>query len=158
MTSSDDLIRQARATTDASSAVPKRRQLIVSCMDTRVDPLRMMNANVGDVHILRNAGGLVTADVERSIIVSQRKLETTRVDIVMHTSCGMLGLDEASLNAEVRAAGGEPIRYGAFEDLEAELRRGVALLRSNPALAARSAVRGYVFDVHGRTLQLVVDA
>ena len=159
MTSSDDLIRDARAASVATSGVPKRKQVVVTCMDTRLDPLRMLNAAIGDLHVLRNAGGLVTADVERSLVISQRRLQTTRIDVIMHTSCGMNGLDEDALRAEIASAGAEPpSRFGSFADLEAELRRGVALLRSNPALQNRTQIRGYVYDLGTSTLKLVVDA
>jgi carbonic anhydrase len=158
MTSSDDLIRSAKSSMGASSAVPRRNQAVVTCMDTRIDPLRILNAGVGDIHVIRNAGALVTEDVERSLVLSQRELETTRIDLIMHTECGVLNLDEPALNAALAADGAPAIRTGTFSDLEAELRRGVALLRSNPALKTRSAIRGYLYDLSASTLRLVVDA
>ena len=138
--------------------MPKRKQAVVTCMDTRLDPLRMLNAAIGDLHVIRNAGGLVTADVERSLVISQRRLRTTRIDVIMHTGCGMNGLDEDALRAEIVAAGAEPpSRFGSFADLEGELRRGVALLRSNPVLKNRTQIRGYVYDVSTSTLKLLVN-
>jgi carbonic anhydrase len=128
-------------------------------MDTRIDPWRILNAGVGDIHVLRNAGGIVTADVERSLILSQRRLQTTRIDVIMHTSCGVSGLDEDSLNAELSGEGVEPFgRFGSFRDVEAEVRRGVARLRSNRALKTRSQIRGYVYDLAAAQLKLVVDS
>ena len=159
MTSSDDLIRDARAATGATSGVPKRKQAVVTCMDTRLDPLRMLNAAIGDLHVIRNAGGLVTDDVERSLVISQRRLRTTRIDVIMHTNCGMNGLDEAALRAEIVGAGAAPpSRFGSFANLDAELRRGVEQLRSNPALKNRTQIRGYVYDLGTFTLKLIVDS
>ncbi len=142
----------------SGSPIPRRNQAVVTCMDTRIDPWRILNAGVGDIHVIRNAGALVTEDVERSLVLSQRELQTTRVDLVMHTECGVLNLDEAALNARLAEDGAPAIRTGTFSDLEAELRRGVALLRSNPALKTRSAIRGYLYDLANSTLRLVVDA
>ena len=127
-------------------------------MDTRIDPWRLLNAGVGDIHVIRNAGGIVTEDVERSLVLSQRALQTTRIDVIMHTTCGVLDLDEAALNAELAGDGAPAIRTGTFSDLEGELRRGVALLRANPALKSRSAIRGYIYDLSASTLRLVIDA
>lgn len=157
MTSSDDLIRSARAATGPTGGVPRRRQAVVTCMDARIDPWRLLNAGVGDINVIRNAGGLVTPDVERSLVVSQRRLQTARIDLIMHTKCGTLGLDERALNAEIADAGSPPIRFGSFDDLEAELRRGVALLRSNPALKDRTKVRGYIYDLDAANLRLLID-
>jgi carbonic anhydrase len=127
-------------------------------MDARVDPWRLLSAGVGDIHVIRNAGGLVTPDAERSLVASQRKLETTRVDVIMHTQCGMLGMDEDALNAELAAAGAAPMDFGSFDDLDAALRRSVALLRSNPALLHRDSIRGYVYDIDAGALRLLIDA
>jgi len=127
-------------------------------MDTRIDPWRILNAGVGDVHVLRNAGGIVTADVERSLILSQRLLRTTRIDVIMHTNCGAEGLDESALNAELSGEGIEPFGpFGSFGNVEAEVRRGVARLRSNRALKHRDQIRGYVYDLAASHLRLVVN-
>jgi carbonic anhydrase len=141
------------------SKIPRRHQAVVTCMDARLDPLRILNAAVGDLHVIRNAGGLVTTDVERSLVLSQRRLETRRIDVIMHTSCGTFGFDETALAAEIRAAGGETDgRFGSFDDLEREVHRGVARLRANTALADRSQIRGYVYDLTRSALRLIVDA
>jgi carbonic anhydrase len=159
MTSSDDLIRDARAASGSMSKIPKRHQAVLTCMDTRLDPLRMLNAGAGDLHVIRNAGGLVTEDTERSLILSQRRLETRRIDVIMHTSCGVYRFDEDTLTAEIRADGGETNgRFGSFDDLEQELRRGVTRLRANTALGDRSQIRGYIYDLSTSTLRLVADA
>ncbi len=153
MKSSDDLIRQARsAAPDAK--FPARHHAIVTCMDVRIDPLAVMSMRPGDAHVIRNAGGIVTADVVRSLVVSQRVLETRSIDLVMHSDCGMFGLDERALAAEIVAddRGAKVPDLLGFADLEAELRRGVGRLRATLALPHRDRIRGLVFDVvAGRT-------
>ena len=109
---------------------PRKKIAVVACMDTRLHPYELLGLEVGDAHIVRNAGGLITDDVIRSVSVSQRKLGTQEVVVIMHEDCGMQGLDEP----------------GGFDDLEAELRRGVERLRSAEELPARDRIRGLIFD------------
>ena len=143
--------------TDRYSQMQEQREARIAEMDARIDPWRLLNAGLGDIHVIRNAGALVTPDAERSLVVSQRALNTTRIDVIMHTRCGMLGFDDAGANAELAEAGAPPINFGGFGDLETELRRGVAHLRSNPALLHRNAVRGYLYDIDSAQLRLVVE-
>ena len=110
------------------SARPRKGLAVVACMDTRLHPYELLGLERGDAHILRNAGGIVTDDVVRSLAVSQRKLGTEEVVVVMHEDCGMHGADEP----------------GGFEDLEAELRRGMERLRSE--LPTGDRIRGLIFD------------
>jgi carbonic anhydrase len=100
-------------------------------MDARIEPLSLLGLELGDAHVIRNAGGLVTDDALRSLSVSQRKLGTEEVVVVMHEDCGMQGA---------------PSELGGFEDLEAALREGMERLRSSAELPARDDIRGYVFD------------
>ncbi len=118
-------------------------------MDARIDPLAFRDFELGDVHVIRNAGGLVTADAVRSLLVSQRRLGTTEVMIVMHTDCGMLNLDEDALRREVLDAAGSVPQFGlgSFPDLEEAVREGVAAVTANPWLPNRDRVRGFVYDV-----------
>jgi carbonic anhydrase len=118
-------------------------------MDARVDPLPALGLTPGDAHVIRNAGGIVTDDVVRSVAVSQRRLKTVAVDVMMHTDCGMLGLEEDTLRREIAEQAGRPVgvTFHSFDDLEMELRRGVNSLRRNLALSSRDRVRGLVYDV-----------
>lgn len=151
MTSSDDLVRQARAgiAGGSGSKVPQRAIAVVTCMDARVDPLPALGLEPGDAHVLRNAGAIVTDDMLRSLVVSQHMLGTRAVDVMMHTDCGMQGLGDENLNAAIAAAAGSVarLRFLGFSDLEAELHRGVERLRSAAALPARDRIRGLIFDV-----------
>ncbi len=127
--------------------VPTRRVAIVTCMDCRIDPYSMLGLGSCEVHLLRNAGGLVTDDVLRSLALSQSLLETREIMVIQHTGCGLQG-DEDDLRARVAdAAGAEPPwPLGAFDDVEGSVRRQLEKLAESPHLVGRAA-RGFVYDV-----------
>ena len=107
----------------------------------------MLGLERGDAHLIRNAGGLVTEDAIRSLSVSQRKLGTEEVVVVMHHGCGLHRASEDEFAQELAADGVLPAwRLGAFEDVEETLRQGLARLRSSPELPHRGHIRGFVFD------------
>lgn len=138
------------------SPVPRRRVAVLACMDTRIDLFPMLGLERGDAHIIRNAGGLVTDDAIRSLSVSQRKLGTEDIVVVMHDGCGLHEASEDEFAQALAADGVQPTwRLGAFEDVEATLRRGLARLRSSPELPARRHIRGFVFDPETGTLREV---
>jgi carbonic anhydrase len=135
--------------TGGLAAPPGQRLAVLTCMDARIDVLPALGLRVGQAHVLRNAGALVTDDVVRSLVLSQRRLGTREVLVMAHTGCGLEGLDEAALLHEVAAATGQrpALGFGAFADLHQVVRTGMDRLRSTPALPHRDAVRGAVFDV-----------
>jgi carbonic anhydrase len=118
-------------------------------MDTRIDPLRLFSSRPGEIHTIENAGGLVTSDVIRSLLVSQRYLGTRKVAIVMHTDCGMRGLDDQAEASSIAADIGVdlPFQLGGFDDLQQRLEESVRAARSTPVLPYRDDVRGYIYDV-----------
>src|SRR3954468_2728656 len=120
---------------------PRRKVAVLSCMDTRIDLFPMLGIERGDAHIIRNAGGLVTDDVIRSLSASQRLLGTEEVVVVMHDGCGLRGASEDAF-AEALAADGSlpPWRLGAFEDVEAALRVSLSRLHASPELPARDHI------------------
>ncbi len=129
------------------SSRPRRKVAVLTCMDTRIDPLLMLGLERGEAHIVRNAGGLVTDDAIRSLSASQRLLGTEEIVVVMHESCGLCGASEDEFARALAADCSLPTwRLGAFHDLEATLRQGLARLRSSPELPAREQIRGFVFD------------
>jgi carbonic anhydrase len=132
---------------------PQRRVAVVACMDARLDVFRVLGLHVGDAHILRNAGGLVTDDVIRSLVLSQRSLGTRVTILVHHTDCGLQKIDDATFLDEVERASGQrpPWLPGAFSDPFADVRRSLRLVRECPWLVSGDA-RGYVFDVHSGEL------
>jgi carbonic anhydrase len=152
MTNADDMLALAATRAEQLAAPglsprPRRRVAVLACMDTRIDLFPMLGLRRGDAHIIRNAGGLVTDDAIRSLSVSQRKLGTEEIVVVMHDDCGLHGASEDEFAQALRADGVLPTwRLGAFEDVEATLRQGLARLRSSRELPARDHIRGFVFN------------
>jgi carbonic anhydrase len=126
---------------------PRRQVAVLSCMDTRIDLFPMLGLDRGDAHIVRNAGGLVTEDVIRSLSASQRLLGTNAIVVVMHDGCGLHRASEDEFARALAADGVLPTwRLGAFDDVEETLRASLARLRVSPELPARDDIRGFVFD------------
>ena len=130
------------------TAAPLRRLAIVACMDARFEVDVALGLRTGEAHVIRNAGGLATDDVIRSLIVSQQLLGTDEIFVIGHTGCGLLGADDDALRERLTAATGEAleVRFGSFDDLEASVRASVKRLRTHPWLK-RGLVHGLVFDV-----------
>ena len=132
----------------ALTAAPLTGLAIVACMDARLDVEEALGLRTGDAHIIRNAGGLATDDVIRSLIVSQQLLGTGEIVVIGHTKCGLLGADEAALLERMAAATGQSfeIGFGAFDDLTASIHTSVERLKTHPWLK-RVPVHGLIFDV-----------
>ena len=131
----------------SSSARPRRRVAVLTCMDARIDPLPMLGFERGDAHVIRNAGGLATDDAIRSLSASQRLLGTEEVVVVMHEDCGLHGGDDEEFARLLADDGARPEwSLGSFEDLDTALLESLERLRSAPELQARDRVRGFVFD------------
>ncbi len=152
MTNADDMLAAA-ATRAGDLAVPglasrpRRGVAVLTCMDTRIDPLSMLGLERGDANIIRNAGGLVTDDAIRSLSASQRLLGTEEIVVVMHEGCGLHGASEDAFAEWLTADGILPHwRLGAFQDLEATLRQSLRRLSASPELPARDHIRGFIFD------------
>jgi carbonic anhydrase len=128
---------------------PRLRLAIVTCMDSRIDVFEAFGLQHGDAHVLRNAGGLVSDDTVRSLVLSQRLLGTTDVMLMHHTDCGLHGLDEAAFARELEQDTGlrPPASFGAFDDLDADVRRSIERVIDSPFVASKHAVRGFVYDV-----------
>jgi carbonic anhydrase len=164
MTNADDMLAVARARADRLAAPglspsPRRRVAVLACMDTRIDLFPMLGLERGDAHIIRNAGGLTTDDAIRSLSVSQRKLGTEEIVVVMHDGCGLHGASEDEFAQALAAEGVLPTwRLGAFDDVEGTLRSGLARLRSSPELPHRKHIRGFVFNPESGALREVEPA
>jgi carbonic anhydrase len=135
----------------ALTAAPLSGLAILACMDARLDVEETLGLRTGDAHIIRNAGGLVTDDVIRSLIVSQQLLGTNEIVVIQHTGCGLHDVDEDALREQVAAEVGVTaedvgIEFGGFSDLATSVRAQVALLREHQLLR-RVPVHGLVFDV-----------
>lgn len=155
----DDLLRNAeryaRVFTAGELAVPPALRLaIVACMDSRIDLFALLGLHLGEAHMIRNAGGLITDDVLRSLLLSQSLLGTREIMVIQHTGCGLCGTEE-DLRARVAAATGAepPSPLGAFDDVEASVRRQLAVLRAAPQLIAGETARGFVYEVESGRLR-----
>jgi carbonic anhydrase len=155
MAAMDELLARRRAVAatrvlpEPSSSRPRLRTVVVLCMDARIDPADVLQLQPGDAHVLRNAGGLVTDDVLRSLVLSQRMLGTSEVAVIQHTRCGLSGLHDADLLGRVTAEAGvaPPFAFGGFDDVEQSVRRSIDKVRTCPWLLSRDMVQGYVYDV-----------
>lgn len=144
----------------ALTAAPLSGLAIVACMDARLDVEEALGLRTGDAHIIRNAGGIVTDDVIRSLIVSQQLLGTDEVVLIQHSGCGLHGADEGALRdrlAEMTETTPTAIdmEFGSFPDLEASVRAQVARLEAHPFLRS-VPVHGLIFDVATGRLHEIV--
>ena len=137
---------------------PALHVAVVACMDSRLDLFGVLGLRIGDAHLIRNAGGVVTSDVIRSLSISQRKLDTREVVLIHHTDCGMLKVTDYDFKAELEADTGLRPEWAveAFTDTDADLRQSILRVRTNPYLPHPDAVRGFVYDVSDHTLREVL--
>ena len=131
----------------ALTAAPLSGLAILACMDARLDVAETLGLRTGDAHIIRNAGGLVTDDVIRSLIVSQQLLGTSEIIVIQHTGCGLHDVDEAALREQVAASAGVTaedvgLEFGGFGDLAESVRTQVAILREHQLLRRGSPSTG----------------
>ncbi len=121
---------------------------ILTCMDARIVVEDIFGLRAGDANVMRNAGAVASDDFIRSLVLSQRVLGSTEVIVLGHTGCGLHGLSEAGLSAELERESGvaADIRFGAFDDLDDHVRRQVERIRGHPWLR-RVPVHGLVYDV-----------
>jgi carbonic anhydrase len=143
----------------ALTAAPMSGLVIVACMDARLDVHEVLGLRTGDAHVIRNAGGLVTDDVIRSLIVSMELLGTREIVVIEHTGCGLHGVDEVALRERVAATSGRAadtidIDFGGFDDLTTSVRAQVGVLREHPLLR-RVPVHGLIFDVATGRLEAI---
>jgi carbonic anhydrase len=140
----------------ALTAAPLRGLAILTCMDARIDVEDALGMRVGDAHIIRNAGGLASADAIRSLVVSQQLLGTREIVVIAHTRCGLHRADEAALRQRIEDSTGTAtdIGFGAFDDLDAMVREQVGILTAEPALLD-VPVHGLVYEVETGRLRAV---
>jgi carbonic anhydrase len=138
-------------------APPAKRIAVVTCMDARIVISRILGLEEGDAHVIRNAGGVVTDDEIRSLAISQRKLGTREVLLILHTGCGMLTLSEHEFRRELERETGvrPPWAAEAFDDLEDEVRQNIARIKASPFLPHTDRVRGFVYEVETGRLREV---
>jgi carbonic anhydrase len=141
---------------------PARKLAVVACMDARLMVDQILGLKTGDAHVIRNAGGIVTEDAIRSLIISHHLLGTQEFVIINHTDCGMLTFKDDELRTRLRKETGTatvaPVHFHAFSDLEENVREQIQRVKSHPWVPKEIAVRGFVYDVKTGRLEEVAEA
>ena len=122
---------------------------IVACMDARLNVYDILGLSAGEAHVIRNAGGAVTDDEIRSLVISQRLLGTSEIILIHHTDCGMLTFTDDAFKASIEKETGIRPSWAAeaFADLDVDVRQSIARIKASPFIPHTDAVRGFVFDV-----------
>ena len=162
MSATDDLLKNNEAYAagfEASDlpAPPAKKVAVVTCMDARIDVHQILGLAVGDAHVIRNAGGVVTEDALRSLAISQRLLGTEEILVIHHTGCGMLTFDRDEFGRQIEEETGARPEWvtDGFSDLDGEARRSIERIRSSPFLPNAAAVRAFVYEVESGRLREV---
>ncbi len=162
MSVTDDLLRNAeryaaRFDKGGLPMPPATHVAIVACMDARLNPYGLLGLNEGDAHIIRNAGGVVSDDVIRSLAISQRLLGTREIILIHHSECGMLTFKDDDIKAHIEADTGirPPFALEAFPDAEKDVVQSMARIAASPFVPHKDQVRGFVYDVRSGRLNEV---
>ena len=134
---------------------PTRHVAILTCMDARLHPARFLGLELGDAHVIRNAGGRASDDAIRSLVISEQLLGTNEVVVIHHADCGMLTFSNEDLRAKLEQdlhANADHIDFLPFKDLEQSVRDDVATIKNSPLIPDSVAVSGFIYDVHSGKL------
>jgi len=129
--------------------VPQSHLAIVACMDSRIDVFASLGLHLGEAHVIRNAGGVVTDDVVRSLAISQHKMQTREIIVIHHTECGLQTFTDDAFKDQLAASAGIRPTWEekCFTDVDDSVRDSLELLRTSPFLVDVEHVRGFVFEV-----------
>jgi carbonic anhydrase len=162
MSVTDDLVRNnesyARGFKKGSLPMPPAKKLaVVACMDARLDVHKILGLEEGDAHVIRNAGGVVSDDAIRSLVISQRLLGTKEIILIHHTDCGMLTFTDDQVKKQIEEDTGIRPAFAleSFPDQEKDVRQSIARIKASPFVPNKSSVRGFVYDVHSGKLEEV---
>jgi carbonic anhydrase len=162
MSVTDELLRNAeRYAADFTKGQlpmpPAKHVAVVACMDARLNPFGVLGLQEGDAHVIRNAGGVVSDDVIRSLAISQRLLGTREIILIHHTDCGMLTFKDDEVKAQIEADTGlrPPFALEAFSDVEKDVAQSLARIAASPFVPHKDQVRGFVYDVKSGRLREV---
>jgi carbonic anhydrase len=162
MSATDDVVANAEryaATFDKGDLpIPPAKQLaVVACMDARINLYALLGLGEGDAHMIRNAGGVITADQLRSLAISQRLLGTREIILIHHTDCGMLLFNDDEFKSQIQAEVGikPPWSAESFTDLESDLRQSIGRIKADPFLPHKESIRGFVYEVETGRLREV---
>jgi carbonic anhydrase len=130
---------------------PARKLAVLACMDARIHVEDALALELGDAHVIRNAGGIASEDAVRSLIISHHLLGTQEFVVINHTDCGMLTFRDHELAERLERESGQaavaPIHFHSFKDIEANVRQQVSRIRNHPWIPEQITVRGFVYDV-----------
>ena len=137
---------------------PARKLAVVACMDARIDPHRILGLEEGDAHVIRNAGGVVSDDVIRSLVISQRLLGTRGIMLIHHTDCGMLTFRDDDVKDKIEGDTGLRPAFAleAFKDLEQNVRQSMGRIHASPFIPYKDQVRGFIYDCASGRIDEVV--
>ena len=137
---------------------PASHVAVVACMDARLNVYGILGLTEGEAHVIRNAGGVVTDDVVRSLAISQRLLGTREIMLIHHTDCGLQKTTEDEFKGAIEAETGirPPWAVESFSDAEHDVRQSIGRIKASPFIPHKDAVRGFVFDVDTGKLNEVV--
>ena len=162
MSVTDELLENARRYAEGFDKgglplPPAKHVAVVACMDARLNPYGLLGLQEGDAHVIRNAGGVVTEDVIRSLTISQRLLGTREVILIHHTDCGMLTFSDDELKAQIHEEVGLKPHFSmeSFSDLEEDVRQSMARIKASPFVPHKESVRGFVYEVETGRLREV---
>jgi len=140
---------------------PVRKLVILTCMDSRMDLEQLLGLQVGDAHMIRNAGGLATDDAIRSLLLSTHLLGTRAIAIIQHTECGLLSITDEQMRFRLSSETGKDashLQFHAFTDLHHNVAEQVTRVREHPFLPKYIQVHGYIYDVKkGKLREVRVD-
>jgi carbonic anhydrase len=128
---------------------PARGVAVLACMDARLDPARVLGLEEGDAHVIRNAGGVVSEDAIRSLVISQRLLGTTEIILIHHTDCGMVTFTDDAVKQQILDDVGIRPSFAleSFPDAEEDVRQSIKRIQASPFIPHTDNIRGFVYDV-----------
>ena len=154
MSVTDDLLRNNEAYAASFDKgdlpiPPAKKTAVIACMDARLDVHAILGLGIGEAHVIRNAGGVVTDDAIRSLAISQRLLGTEEIVLIHHTECGMLTFTDDAFREQIQRDTGikPPWSPESFTDLDSDVRSSIGRIRTSPYIAHKDSVRGFVYDV-----------
>ncbi len=138
--------------------MPQLHLAVLTCMDSRLDLFGALGLNLGEAHLIRNAGGLATDDAVRSLLLSQYLLKTQAVMVIHHTRCGLETFEEDKLLVELEQVKGSrpPFTLGAYSDVDQSVRETMATLQASP-FVEKIEIRGFVFNVDDGDLREIFE-
>jgi carbonic anhydrase len=160
----DDLLRNnqtyASGFTEGDLPMPPGLKLaVVACMDARLNVYEILGLSAGQAHVIRNAGGVVTDDVIRSLVISQRLLGTEEIVLIHHTDCGMLTFTDDAVKAQIA----EEVRIRpafaleAFPDVHQDVLQSINRIKASPFVPKKDSIRGFVYEVETGNLREVTE-